>query len=1571
MKENKPQPAAEDPCARGGDQTAMEARTHTQIQAGNPSGEQNVPDLAPELDDGGTSQPNDMGEQDRMGEQDGMGERDDAGQAPSTDNIEPSLTEQKDLKAALPRPSPRADASKPQPPNILVAIGASAGGLEPLETFFETLPSAKTMAYVVITHLSPDFKSVLDEILSRRTNMPVHTVEEGMPLRAGEVYVIPPGKEMIVAGRRLYLSDREVDDRAPLPINTFLRAMAREWGSRSIAIILSGSGSDGAAGSEAIKNAGGYVIAQKPETAAFDSMPNAVIDKQQADEVLSPRDIGPAILVRALQMERSKDPQPAEDSAESAGYRRILQLIYGAEDLDFSGYKLSTIRRRISRRMSACNCATLLDYVTLLGQDSAEIRRLSDDLLIGVTQFFRDPDAFETLRSRALQGLVESKTRETDCIRVWIAGCATGEEAYSIAIAINEVRREQASTVPVQIFATDIRRDFLEKAGRGTYLEKDLAGLPAHLRKRYFTRPDGQAYQISPEIRKLVIFAPHDLMRDPPFTKVDIISCRNVLIYFNVDLQQRILALFNFALAHNGVLLLGPSESLGELDQYFVQMDPHWRLFRKASNRQVPMSAATASLTTRQASLNDPAPRTLGQQRSSALVPAYIAMLKRYGPPCALINGDRQIVHAIGKGRAFLRPPEGAFSLDILEQVDAGLRAPLATGIERCRREQKDIVFPDLALRDPEAPCKRVRLSINCLSDRSDTEISHFVVIFEPLDETPASAKAATIQLDLNDASREHIVRLEEDLKRTRESLQASIEEIETSNEELQSSNEELMASNEELQSTNEELSSVNEELHSINTEYLRQNEKLTVLHHDMESLLKAVDVGVIFVDQDRIIRRFTSSAERLFGLIAEDVGRNIGDLRTQFRHFNATAMIAESQRDGSVVEQEYQFEDGSWWLLRCAVHDAAHDGAGVVLAAFNIDRIKSAELEALKNQRRFEFISTLTNAFTLTCALNGRIAMPQPKWQAFTGQSFEAMKGMGWLDAVHPDDRPTVKAQWHGSPTKEVVGDENDGDELRESSYRLWHAASGNFRHVQSRATRIKGETNDTDHWFRVIVDVEDVLEGAVSKQRRANILGTVMAASQDPMLFFGPDETVLFKAPPPDETSTSGDRDPFVEAEIGAALKDVLGPDTYGAVGDALGAVREGEARTVRIDGDSEGRTLDLRFRPHFDQGRTVKGFVLTIHDRTAQRKSAEADMGWLEMSSRLINKIDDEVILFNPATFEITFANKRAELNLRYPHLQLIGKGLPDLLPEYSGARLSSMIDQRGGDRISTFLLRYDGTTYDAQLTFGTDVRADTKDPVGILISRDISEQTSAAAELRDRTADLATSNRDLEQFAFAISHDLKAPLRHITSFAGLLRKDKDTLSERNQELLDHIGDSAVRMRAMIESLLAYCRIQRKEQFTEVPLKEAAEAAISNLADTIEAEKPAIEGLDELPTARGDRSLLTMLFQNLIENALKYRGDDRPMIRFEARSLPDRPGVCQVAVNDNGIGIDEAFSEDVFQVFRRLHPADESGSTGIGLAACRRIVEIHRGRIWLDTSHTPGARFVFELPSASQAS
>ncbi|MEZ6071303.1 MAG: chemotaxis protein CheB [Pirellulales bacterium] len=491
-----------------------------------------------------------------------------------------------------PAPEPQTDGTSDRCPFHVVGIGASAGGLEALEKFFDNVPRDSNVAFVVVQHLSPDFKSLMDELLARHTELAIHRVEDGMAIEPNAIYLIPPKKEMIVSGGRLLLTDKDPKSGLSLPIDTFMRSLAQDCADRAIGVVLSGTGSDGSRGIRAIHAAGGFVIAQDTASANFDGMPRSAVDTGVVDAVLRPQAMARAILdhVQGISPVAATTP----DSVDEGAISTLFTALRDAYGIDFSCYKPTTVARRVERRLQISGANTLGEYVAHVRDDAEELNALYRDLLIGVTKFFRDEDAFHSLETEVIPQLLSQVPAEDD-VRIWIAGCATGEEAYSIAILLDEAMRSRRRPVNVKIFATDVHQASLEFASAGLFSQDALEDVSNERLKRYFIR-QGRSYQVTAPLRKMIVFAPHNVVRDAPFTKLDLISCRNLLIYFQPDAQKKVLSLFHFGLKANGVLLLGPSESPGELGDEFDAVDRHWKIYRKRRDVRSPRTSACRSL---------------------------------------------------------------------------------------------------------------------------------------------------------------------------------------------------------------------------------------------------------------------------------------------------------------------------------------------------------------------------------------------------------------------------------------------------------------------------------------------------------------------------------------------------------------------------------------------------------------------------------------------------------------------------------------------------------------------------------------------------------------------------------------------------------------------------------------------------------------------------------------------------------------------------------------------------------------------------------------------------------------
>ncbi len=838
---------------------------------------------------------------------------------------------------AAPRKSKTASRKK-RLPAFVVGLGASAGGLEALERFFDGTAPDTGGAFVVVMHLSRDFKSVLSELLARHTAMKVVPVTDDLTIESDTVYVIQPGTEIEVLENKFRMMARPMSLTGRVAsIDVLFRSIAEHWRDKGAAVVLSGSGSDGALGVTAVHAAGGFACAQSPETAKFDAMPVAAISTNSISAVDAPESLG-AVVVEGVLLPRVVWSQ-RKVSSEEAALQRILAAVVGASHLDAAQYTHSTFERRVQRRMKELHLHSLPDYAQRVETDRNEARALSETLLIGVTDFFRDEQAFTTIERAVAPELIRRAHAENRPIRIWSAGCASGEEAYSLAMVFSEVAADFPSPVEIQIFATDVHRGFLAEAARGEYPSERMQGVSEKRQRTFFSRTASGGWQIDARIRKSIVFAPHDVLNDPPFTRLDLVSCRNLLIYFSVEAHQRVLGSFAFGLLERGFLFLGSSETVGARRDSFEFVDVRRRLFRRTRSPHTrPTVGRVIEPLDRSMQANAPLPlRRSVRMRETMLQPAYSALLNEFAPASLLISSERELLHSFGDARQYLRPPEGVLRLDVCDMVDSALKTPLAVGVDRALRDKTAMTFANVEVNEFPAAKARVNLVVKPLVAESGSVFA--LVIFEEQNQQIREAEplpAAT--LDILASAR--IAELEHDLDRTREALQATIEEIETANEELQATNEELMSSNEELQSTNEELSSLNEELHSVNSEHFRQNDELIRLTRDFDALLHATEIGVLFIDESLNIRRFTRLAAELFNFADRDIGRPFATFRSPFIGFDMDVFLERALAQREVDEVEVQDGIGRSWLLRSAVYP---DQRGIVLSIISISRLRDS----------------------------------------------------------------------------------------------------------------------------------------------------------------------------------------------------------------------------------------------------------------------------------------------------------------------------------------------------------------------------------------------------------------------------------------------------------------------------------------------------------------------------------------------------------------------------------------------------------------------------------------------------
>ncbi len=827
-------------------------------------------------------------------------------------------------------------------PFPIVGIGASAGGLEALEGFLARVPPGSGMAYVVIQHLDPNHKAIMAELLQRTTRMEVCQARDRMKVLPDHVYVIPPNKDISVLHGVLHLLEPAAPHGLRLPIDFFFRTLAEDRGEASIGIILSGMGSDGTLGLRAIKEKTGMVLVQEPGSAKFDGMPRSAISAGLAD-IVAPADELPGRLIAALNHPRAVAEAAPESRAQS-GLEKIVILLRARTGHDFSRYRKNTMHRRIERRMAIHQLDRIDGYVRFLRENPHELELLFKELLIGVTNFFRDPPAWEYLVREALPELLKANPAGK-ALRAWVPGCSTGEEAYSLAIAFREALEQlkPAARFSLQIFATDLDADAIEKARQGVYpanISSDL--LPERL-ARFFAEDEG-GFRVTKEVREMVAFAPQNLIQDPPFTKLDILSCRNLLIYLGADLQRKLLPLFHYALNPGGLLFLGSAETAGGFPELFAALDSKARIYRRIGGAAVAVDFPTKGT---------PAPSVeqemVKERRAVNLqVLADSLLLQRFAPAAVLVNEKGDIVYISGRTGKYLEPAAGKANWNIHAMAREGLRYELTTALQKALRDKVAVTRHGVAV-DGNSGTQIIDLSVAPIAEPEALRGMVMIVFMDV--PSPAADKAPVSPR----ASRNAVVAaLEAELQKTRAELQTAREEMQTSQEELKSANEELQSTNEELQSANEELStskeelqSLNEELQTVNAELQAKLDDLSRANNDMQNLLNSTDIATVFLDDLLHVRRFTTHATRLFKLIPGDVGRPLSDLVTDLSYPELADDAREVLRTLVFAEKPVATRDGRWYSVRIMPYRTMENViSGLVLTFSDISDAKRLEAE-------------------------------------------------------------------------------------------------------------------------------------------------------------------------------------------------------------------------------------------------------------------------------------------------------------------------------------------------------------------------------------------------------------------------------------------------------------------------------------------------------------------------------------------------------------------------------------------------------------------------------------------------
>ena len=957
----------------------------------------------------------------------------------------------------------------------IVGIGASAGGLEALELFLRHVPHQSGVAFVVIQHLDPTHEGMLVELLQRTTPMPVVQAKDQQRVERDHVYVIPPGKDMSLLHGALQLLPQALPRGLNLPIDFFFRSLAEDQQERSIGVILSGMGSDGTLGLRAIKEKAGASFVQSTESAKFDGMPRSAIDAALADVVAPVEELPDRIFAYRQHAPHIRAPAPRlEDKAQSA-LEKVYVLLRAQTGNDFSLYKQSTIYRRIERRMGLHQIDEVTHYVRFLRENPREIEMLFKELLIGVTSFFRDPPAWDSLKTEVLPALLSARAAG-GALRAWVPGCSTGEEAYSLAMAFKEVMEPLVSNkhFALQIFATDLDRDAIERARQALYPSNIAADVSPERLRRFFVREE-RGYRVAKEVRETVVFAPQNIIMDPPFTKLDFLSCRNLLIYLSAELQRKLIPLFHYSLRPGGVLFLGSAETTGTGAGLFAPLDGKTRLYRRLEQSVAAVPVEFPSST--------PGSRSpTGELQAESLAPkmapniqtlADRVIVQRFSPVGVLCNDKGDVLYISGRAGRYLEPAVGKANLNIFAMAREGLRYELRRTFSAAVRQNRVATVRGLKV-GTNGGSQTVDLTVQRLAEPRELAGTVMVVIADRTVAGPEPKARRTGRSGASESAR--VAEVEQELQRAREEIQSTREEMQTSHEELKSTNEELQSTNEELQSSNEELTtskeemqSLNEELQTVNHELQAKVDELSRSNNDMKNLLNSTEIATLFLDANLNVRRFTTPMSKIIKLIPTDAGRPITDITSDLESIDLAEDAREVLHTLVFKERHVATHDGRWFAMRIMPYRTAENVIDGVVITFN-DTSASKALElALKDQAsQLQQMADSLPSLVWGCRSDGVCEYLNHQWAVYTGVPEAEQFGFGWLDRVHPDERERVREEWRATVR---VGMTFDGE------FRILRA-DGAYRWFKARSVPIRDSQGVIVKWYGTNTDIDDLKE-------------------------------------------------------------------------------------------------------------------------------------------------------------------------------------------------------------------------------------------------------------------------------------------------------------------------------------------------------------------------------------------------------------------------------------------------------------------------------------------------------------
>jgi len=1346
----------------------------------------------------------------------------------------------------------------------IVGVGASAGGLDAFRKFIENISEDSGMAYVLVQHLAPKYESLLPEILSKSTALPVHEITDDINLAPNNIYIIPENKILKTFDGKLKLEPRDLAAKKNMPIDVFFRSLADVHKSFAIGTVLSGSGYDGTEGLKSIKEQGGVTYAQIPETAAFDSMPQSAINAGAVDFLLAPEDIPQHLLhiKKAYKTNHAYADDAELEQDEEDVIRQILRLLRLRTGNDFTHYKQPTLRRRIARRMVATKNEEPAAYLKFLRDNKDEQDTLFNDVLIPVSYFFRDFKTFEAL-CEAVFPLILKNKKSNESIRLWIAGCSTGEEAYSLAICLHEHLAEKAPGIKVQIFATDMSENVITKARAAVYGKQEVSNISEARLQQYFTKTDGH-YQISKVIRDMCVFAVHNFLKDPPFAKMDLISCRNVMIYFDQFLQKKALTTFHYALKENAFLFLGKSETPGSVSTLFEPLLKNHKIFTRKSvpGRFLPSSYDPVEVL--------PLVKSYTGLKKNPAEPdfhqlAFDIIFSKYTPAGVVVNSNKEIVHFHGDTGPFLVSSPGKPNFNVLKMAREGLAFELRNALLKSETVSATIASEKISLKG-----ENYLVSFEIIPLQKDT--AHKLVLFY---KSEISA-VEQLQIDaINENGKERIKQLEAELEQMRDDIRRVTEDQEAANEELQSANEELLSSSEELQSLNEELEtsaeelqSNNEELISVNDELMDRQEQLVNSRIYAEAIVETIGEPLVILDKDLRIKSANGAFYKYFETTEFDTeGRLIYELGTGQWNNATLRTLLENVLPKKTIVTDFELTalfpkigERSMMLNARQVINGKYSEALIMMAFSDITELKMTKI-LKESEERFRIMADTAPVVLWVANTECQWLFFNKSWLDFRGRTMEQEIGEGWKDGIHPDDRENFESVFNTSCSR-----------IKEFyiEFRL-QKRDGNYRWIGYRGVPRIGANGEFQGFIGGAMDI---------------------------------DEQKNF--------STS------MESKVVQRTKELKESESF------LQSILNTTQNLIYVYDFEKQKVVFINDRSLAATGHNPKDIINSKTDIFSSLVHND-DLGVFEKQRRDIQESNSDN---NMDTVEFRLWN---------------GK-------EWAYYLSRDLILKRDDDGK---VLQYLG------------------------VATDVSEIRNINEELVVKNRELIASNTELNSFSSIASHDLKEPLRKIMVFTKLISDmEKDKVSETSAKYMERVILSADRMQQLIDDLISYSRTStEKIKMTKTDLNKTLKIVLEELKEVIQESGATIES-EELPVLPIIPSQFLQLFQNLINNAIKYaKKDEAPQVKIllhkatreELIDLKVNPetGYYKITFKDNGIGFAKAFEKVIFEPFKRLHGKDEYTGTGIGLAICKKIMDNHKGFIVAESEPGEGTAFCIYVP------